>query len=378
MADSTINELTVNNNLSAVNYIPISNGVDTTRLGSNSLFGTRNRLINGGFNIAQRGTTISGVSGDYVLDRWRLVASETTAITVDQLSDPYAGANNSMRVANGPLGKRFGVYQIIESANCKDLRGKQVTLSFKVKTSDNSIPAPIAISIIEYTGTADSVQNGIFSSMNVNAIPVVRTAGGFTANYQAAITPSLPVTWYSVPPITTTLGSSFNNLLIALTWMNSTNPNSLNKNFELAQVQLEEGPTATPFEFRPISTELAMCQRYYDKSYPINVAPGTATSNGMVVAITEVYLGSAWYSGGGSIKLSQEMRRTPDFSYYDSGGTISRFSSYWNGSVGFNINPAITLYANTKTIGILEGAGGPEGGRAGSPLVCHYTANAEL
>jgi len=113
MADTTINELTVNNNLSAVNYIPISNGVDTTRLGSNSLFGSRNRLINGGFNIAQRGTTISGVSGDYVLDRWRLIASDTTAITVDQMSDPYAGAINSMKVANGAIGKRFGVYQII-------------------------------------------------------------------------------------------------------------------------------------------------------------------------------------------------------------------------------------------------------------------------
>jgi hypothetical protein len=378
MADSTITELTVNNNLSAVNYIPVSNGVDTTRLGSNSLFGTRNRIINGSFNIAQRGTTISGVSGDYALDRWKIVASDISAITVDQVTDPYIGASDSMRIANGAIGKRFGVYQIIESENCKDLRGKQVTLSFKIKTSDNTTPAPIAVSIIEYTGTADSVQNGIFSSMPTNSIPIVRTAGGFTTNYQAAITPSAPAAWYTVPPITTTLGSSFNNLLIALTWMNSSSPSSVNKNFELAQVQLEEGPTATPFEFRLISTELAMCQRYYDKSYPINVAPGTATSNGMVVAITEVYLGSAWYSGGGSIKLSQEMRRTPDFSYYDSGGTINRFSSYWNGSVGGNINPAITLYANTKAIGILEGAGGPEGGRAGSPLVCHYTANAEL
>ena len=264
MADVTITQLSVNSNLSAVNYIPISDGVDTTRLGSNSLFGTRNRLINGGFNIAQRGTTITCVSGDYTLDRWKIVTSDLFSITVDQLTNPYTGANNSMRVANGAQGQRFGVYQIIESANCRDLRGKQVTLSFKIKTSDATTPAPIAVSIIEYTGAAVSVQNGIFSSMPVNSIPVVRTAGGFTANYQAAIIPSAAATWYSVPPITTTLGSSFNNLLIALTWMNSSSPSSVNKNFELAQVQLEEGPSATPFEFRPISTELAMCQRYYE------------------------------------------------------------------------------------------------------------------
>ena len=378
MADVTITQLSVNNNLSTVSFIPISNGTDTTRLGSNSLFGVRNRLINGSFNIAQRGTSVVGVTNDYTLDRWRLVTSDGASITVDQPTNPFTGAINSMRVANGGTGQRFGVYQIIESANCRDLRGKQVTLSLKLKTSDPSTPAPIAVSIIEYTGTADSVPTNIFSSMSPNSIPAVRTAGGFIATSQTAITPSAANAWYTVPPITTTLGSSFNNLLIAITWMNSSSPSSTNKNFELAQVQLEEGPTATPFEFRPISTELAMCQRYYDKSYPMNVAPGTATSNGMVVAITEVYLGSAWYSGGGSIKLSQEMRRTPDFSYYDSGGTINRFSSFWNGSVGGNINPAITLYANTKAIGILEGAGGPEGGRAGSPLVCHYTANAEL
>ena len=263
MADTTITELTVNNNLSAVNYIPISDGTNTTRLGSNSLFGVRNRLINGSFNVAQRGTTISGVSGDYALDRWKIVASDSTAITVDQVSDPYAGAINSMKIANGVAGKRFGVYQVIESANCRDLRGKQVTLSFKIKTSDPTTPAPIAVSIIEYIGPADIVQNGIFSSMPANTIPGVRTAGGLTPTYQAAITPSSPATWYSVPPITTTLGSSFNNLLIALTWMNSSSPSSINKNFELAQVQLEEGPTATPFEFLPINVELAMCQRYY-------------------------------------------------------------------------------------------------------------------
>lgn len=43
-------------------------------------------------------------------------------------------------------------------------------------------------------------------------------------------------------------------------------------------VQLEEGSVATPFENRPIGTELALCQRYYEKSYELNVTPGTANS----------------------------------------------------------------------------------------------------
>ena len=34
--------------------------------------------------------------------------------------------------------------------------------------------------------------------------------------------------------------------------------------FDIAQVQVEPGPVATPFERRPIGTELALCQRYYE------------------------------------------------------------------------------------------------------------------
>ena len=33
--------------------------------------------------------------------------------------------------------------------------------------------------------------------------------------------------------------------------------------FNITGVQVELGSTATPFEFRPIGTELALCQRYY-------------------------------------------------------------------------------------------------------------------
>jgi hypothetical protein len=34
-------------------------------------------------------------------------------------------------------------------------------------------------------------------------------------------------------------------------------------NYQFWNVQLEPGPVATPFEHRPIATEFALCQRYY-------------------------------------------------------------------------------------------------------------------
>jgi len=45
------------------------------------------------------------------------------------------------------------------------------------------------------------------------------------------------------------------------------NINSTSNYFRLAQVQLEPGTIATPFEFRPTVVETAMCQRYYMNSY---------------------------------------------------------------------------------------------------------------
>jgi hypothetical protein len=35
---------------------------------------------------------------------------------------------------------------------------------------------------------------------------------------------------------------------------------------DLTGIQLEPGPVATPLEIRPIGTELALCQRYYESS----------------------------------------------------------------------------------------------------------------
>lgn len=41
--------------------------------------------------------------------------------------------------------------------------------------------------------------------------------------------------------------------------------------------KLERGPAATRFAFSQVSSELLICQRYYEKSYEINTIPGTAT-----------------------------------------------------------------------------------------------------
>ena len=82
-----------------------------------------------------------------------------------------------------------------------------------------------------------------------------------------------------------TLGTNNNSYLILAIWFDAgstfnARTDSLGQQsgtFEIAQVQVEPGPVATPFERRPIGTELALCQRYY---YTLSGAPASRTENG--------------------------------------------------------------------------------------------------
>jgi len=52
-------------------------------------------------------------------------------------------------------------------------------------------------------------------------------------------------------------------------------------NFHLSRVQLEVGSTATSFERRSFAQELSMAQRYYEKSYDLDVFAGAIDGQGV-------------------------------------------------------------------------------------------------
>jgi hypothetical protein len=172
----------------------------------------------------------------------------------------------------------------------------------------------------------------------------------------------------TVPANATEIGLQFN-------WA-PTGTAGADDSIKITGVQLEAGLTATEFERRPIGTELALCQRYYDKSYSMDVAPNTVTKAGLLLFSTESYVGG-WYMGGASIRFSAEMRRVPDFTYIDSDGTASRVNAFYNGSTNAGSNPPFTFYVSKKSVAISQ-TSIAAAGSSGSPLLAHYTANAEL
>lgn len=281
MADTTISSLNTVNALSAVNYIPVSDGTNTTKLGTDSLFGFRNRIINGGMRINQRGgtTTFSGTgTTTYGLDRCRGTASGSGSWTMQQSTDVPTGAGftNSMQInvttaATSIINNDCYYFaHLIEGNNIADLGwgtagAKTVTISFWVKSS---ITGSYSIALMNTEFTRSYLTTYTINSANtwerkvitmpgdVGATSIVTDNGigmgivfdfGFAPGYETTTTNS----WLASPKY-----AIAGQTKIILTQ---------NATWRITGLQLEEGSTATPFEWRQYGTELALCQRYFHK-----------------------------------------------------------------------------------------------------------------
>jgi hypothetical protein len=102
--------------------------------------------------------------------------------------------------------------------------------------------------------------------------------------------------------------------------------------FYITGVQLEKGLTATSFDYRPYGTELQLCQRYYEKSYNLDVVAGTVTYAGF-----EALCGS---SDGGSnasygLRFKVPKRVSPTLTFYSStAGTAGLWDYARSGASG--------------------------------------------
>jgi len=239
-------------------------------------FGFKNRIINGGMTISQRGTSFTGLStdGTYTLDRWFYAMNGGGAVSSTQSSTAPAGFINSIlttvTTASGSLGSSayYQLRQAIEGLNISDLgwgtaNAKAVTVSFWVQSS--------------VTGTYSFCLRNSAASLSYVATYSIPVANTWT---QISITIPGPTTatWLTTNGIGIFAtwdfgtGSGAGVTSTANTWLSgnyielSGTTQLINTNgatFYLTGVQLEVGSQATSFDFRSIGTELALCQRYY-------------------------------------------------------------------------------------------------------------------
>ena len=333
----------------------------------------RNLIINGAMQVWQRGTSRTYKQHDYgTVDRFQPgrfqeAAYERVAVSGSGPDAQYALRVSSSSTSEAASGTRMAVGQMVESVNCQHLKGKQVTLSFWVKFSAATFSGygDFRYEIYEYTDVDPS-----FGTSTTNT-----TSESFVTNG------SLPTSWTKYTK-TITVDSTTNTIAVRMgtdSLGNTTNNGDLY--YDITEVQLEVGDTATPFEHRSYGQELALCKRYFQKSYNDGTPVGTATSNGQVNWLTSQQWGTTSIPTGpitqGYVLASPELRATATVVPYSPvTGTANRF---YLASTSSDVTPIAWLQQAPSTvhIGYPQNAGG--GGFSNTDTVkFHWTADAEL
>ena len=289
----------------------------------------KNKIINGNFDIWQRNTsqTSSGYGSDY---KWANSNIGSTKVhsrqtfTLGQTDVPNNPKYYSRTVVTSVAGAGNYVIKQQRIENVKTLAGKIATLSFYAKADANK---NITVSFSQVFGTGGSPSEGL--SINITTCSLTTSWQKFTI---IIVFPSI---------VDKTLGTDGNDYLRLNFWfdagsnyINSTNSlGQQSGTFDIAQVQLEEGSTATEFEDRPLSIEEMLCYRYYQTIRCSNISYATGAS--------QIF--------GGCENFPVRMRNTPTGSLL-SGATMIN-------AAGFGYNPVSTFtkfWASSSGTGKIE------------------------
>lgn len=216
----------------------------------------RNKIINGGLSIDQRnaGASVAVTSSSpYTVDRFVAGMSGANG-TAQRITSTAAGFQHMVRLTGTASTTTAWFGTRLESVNCVDLVGQTVTLSFSAASSNQT---SLNVNLL-YANTVDGFGNG--STVTQIAL--------------SSVTISSTMTRYSVT-FTNLPAQTANGLYVQVFTAGNLGTGTL----DLAGFQLEKGGAATPFEFRPVGTELALCQRYYQG----NLANGNTGTSGNVI-----------------------------------------------------------------------------------------------
>ena len=360
--------------------------------------GRKNLIINGGMQVAQRSTSaVTSVNQEYkTVDRVKSVFVTSGTVQTQQVQDVPAGEGFSHSMKTTVTGADTSVaagdfldlyQQRIEARNISTLMygtsgAKTTTLSFYVKSNVTGV----------YNGTISNQNDSVklpfsfsISSANtweriiIDNIPPITTGSDSGLAWETSTLTNMGAAIRIYGMLGSTYYGATNKVWNTAGTANSYGHqaqvnllSSTNNNFFITGMQWEEGTNATEFEHRSFDEELILCQRYYQKSYIYETAPGTATQHG------------SWSTGGhqggtstayveGVINFERLMRATPTITLYDHSGNSNKCARLATGVARYQNESISTSQINARGITMYSTSGTAAGIVQG-----HYTASAEL
>ena len=347
---------------------------------TNQPSGRKNIAFNGAMQVAQRGTSATGIGNADIFatcDRWEIQGSSAGRLTMTQTADGPSGFANCIKLdcttadTSIATGEYLILRQLFEGQDLQQIKkgtsdAELITVSFYVKASaafnfnlelfdrDNSR----GVSKL-FATTTDWVKHSITFPAD--------TTGAFDDDNAHSLDLAF---WLHA-------GASYTGGTLQTSWIGNTNANraagissfysSTDNNFFITGVQMEIGSQATSFEDRSFGDELSLCRRYYWDTYN-GVAVGTNTGTTGAVGM------SADGNNYQNIALGNfptTMRTTPTMAIYNpitgTAGSIRGDSS--NFSECTILNRGVNFYCfnmNNVAIG------------ANTFVSGHVTADAEL
>lgn len=295
-----------------------------------------NLLINGNFDFWQRGTSFT--AGDnYTADRWK---TQTAGASVDQVSllGVVDGAKYGIRYT--ATAQEILLEQRLESNFVRHLEGEEVTLSFKSRATSGT---PTLQLDVLYADT----ENDWASSTSVISNQNLGTLDGTMTTYSHTFT------------VTSDMAQNGFNIVIKGGTTTAT--------VDFSQIMLNTGSQVNDYSLagRNYQEELQLCQRYFEKSYNLDVDPGTITDSGSLLTVSP---GTGVGTAAATISYTPK-RAIPTFILYNPN----------TGAVGSWDRNGVAVAANiydsgTSSLSIENTAGTSDSSRH----LIHWISDAEL
>lgn len=232
----------------------------------------RNAIINGNFDVWQRGTSFTGPNGRYTVDLFKAMTYSDTLFTLSRSTDAPPGSRYSCRIKSTSESIVADSFTDLKHhiEDFEPFRGKYATFSLQVKADQEYIDDGGFLKLyFQYSGDGYSP-----------SVTVYPTTGW--ARYSAT---------FKLPSYITSL------IVFPRIYRYGVRAGA---GVNIAQAQLNIGDKPLPFAPRPIAEELALCQRYYRTWTqqtengrihiplwpPMRVAPTMTASAGTISNIT--------------------------------------------------------------------------------------------